>query len=69
MSRFYGVSRGWRIIAILLAVVVIAIGVIALIAGIKSAQDNIGFFDALGKMFTFSKETSESVAENISLVA
>lgn len=51
----------WKVVSIVLALVVLAVGVICLIAGIKSATDDISFIDALGQMFGAAAETTPEV--------
>lgn len=64
MARFSGVSKGWRITAIIGIVLLLVVGVVCTIAGIKSAQEDIGFFEALGEMFGVVGETAGEVIEN-----
>ena len=64
MARFSGISKGWRITAIVGIALLLVVGIICTIAGIKSAQEDIGFFDALGQIFGITAETAGEVIEN-----
>lgn len=51
----------WKVVSIVLALIVLAVGIICLIAGIKSGQEGISFIDALGQMFGAAGEVVEEV--------
>ena len=51
----------WKVTAIVLGLIVLAVGIICLIAGIKAGQEEIGFFDALGQVFGAAGETAGEV--------
>ena len=56
--------KNLKILSLVLGAVVLVVGVICLVAGIKAGTEEIGFFDALGQIFGAGGEIVEDVVEN-----
>ena len=63
---FKNLATKWKVVALIAIAIVIAVGVVCAIAGIKSATDDISFLDALGQMFGGAKEIAEEVVPDSS---
>ena len=64
MARYRNMSKGWKITALVGIAVLLAISVICIVAGVKSAQEDIGFFEALGQVFGAAGETAGEVVDD-----
>ena len=65
MARFSGVSKGWRITAVVLFILFAVVTTICIVAGVKAGTENIGFFDALGQIFGATGEAAGEVVEDV----
>lgn len=63
MARFNGVSKGWRITAIIGIVLLLAVIGICIASAVIAGQEGIGFFEALGRVFGVVAETGGEVIE------
>ena len=64
MARFRDMSNGWRIATIVLIVILAVVATICVVAGVKAAQEDIGFFEALSDLFGVAGKTAQDAVEN-----
>ena len=61
-------AQKWKITAIVLGAIVLAVGITCLVAGIKAGNEEITFFESLAQLFGSTGEVVEDVIENGDIV-
>lgn len=68
-------KTAWKAIGIVALIVLLAVTIVCIVAGVKAGNEDIGFFDALGQLFGIGTaepeviEPGEEIVEAIKNIA